>query len=206
MRHWQRWTRSPPAIPNMKTASGREPSYSTRWIRPQKRWTSIFQPSEHSDEDMRMFYVIGYEELAIPYIKKCMEAGNTQRAHDTACKLVQLNPSSDLGLRYAINTSALLKQYDKFQQYTEQGLQYYPNEPFYQTKLATIYDRDKQYDLSIGLLHPIVQKYPDNKEVIGAFSQSSEYRALQLSKSRKDRRSHRRTRYSDPIRQPKQIT
>lgn len=140
---------------------------------------------EHSDEDMRMFYVIGYEELAIPYIKKCMEAGNTQRAHDTACKLVQLNPSSDLGLRYAINTSALLKQYDKFQQYTEQGLQYYPNEPFYQTKLATIYDRDKQYDLSIGLLHPIVQKYPDNKEVIGAFSQSSEYRALQLSKSRK---------------------
>ena len=75
---------------------------------------------EHSDEDMRMFYVIGYEELAIPYIKKCMEAGNTQRAHDTACKLVQLNPSSDLGLRYAINTSALLKQYDKFQQYTEQ--------------------------------------------------------------------------------------
>lgn len=78
---------------------------------------------EHSDEDMRMFYVIGYEELAIPYIKKCMEAGNTQRAHDTACKLVQLNPSSDLGLRYAINTSALLKQYDKFQQYTEQGLQ-----------------------------------------------------------------------------------
>lgn len=140
---------------------------------------------EHSGEDMRMFYVIGYEELAIPYIKKCMEAGNTQRAHDTACKLVQLNPSSDLGLRYAINTSALLKQYDKFQQYTEQGLQYYPNEPFYQTKLATIYDRDKQYDLSIGLLHPIVQKYPDNKEVIGAFSQSSEYRALQLSKSRK---------------------
>ncbi|WP_368128664.1 tetratricopeptide repeat protein, partial [Bacteroides salyersiae] len=113
---------------------------------------------EHSGEDMRMFYVIGYEELAIPYIKKCMEAGNTQRAHDTACKLVQLNPSSDLGLRYAINTSALLKQYDKFQQYTEQGLQYYPNEPFYQTKLATIYDRDKQYDLSIGLLHPIVQK------------------------------------------------
>ena len=59
---------------------------------------------EHSDEDMRMFYVIGYEELAIPYIKKCMEAGNTQRAHDTACKLVQLNPSSDLGLRYAISS------------------------------------------------------------------------------------------------------
>ncbi len=43
---------------------------------------------EHSDEDMRMFYVIGYEELAIPYIKKCMEAGNTQRhmtRHANSC-------------------------------------------------------------------------------------------------------------------------
>ena len=34
---------------------------------------------EQSDEDMRIFYVIGYEELAVPYIKKCMEA-NRYRA------------------------------------------------------------------------------------------------------------------------------
>lgn len=140
---------------------------------------------EHSDEDMRVFYVIGYEEIAIPYIKKCMEAGNTQRAYDTACKLVQLNPSSDLGLRYAINSAALLRQYDKFHEYTAQGLLYYPNEPFFKTKMATLYDREKQYDISLQLLHPILQEYPDNKEVIGAFSQSSEYRALQLSKQRK---------------------
>lgn len=142
---------------------------------------------EHSDEDMRVFYVIGYEEIAIPYIKKCMEAGNTQRAYDTACKLVQLNPSSDLGLRYAINSAALLRHYDKFHEYTAQGLLYYPNEPFFKTKMATLYDREKQYDISLQLLHPILQEYPDNKEVIGAFSQSSEYRALQLSKQRKHR-------------------
>lgn len=142
---------------------------------------------EHSDEDMRVFYVIGYEEIAIPYIKKCMEAGNTQRAYDTACKLVQLNPSSDLGLRYAINSAALLRHYDKFHKYTAQGLLYYPNEPFFKTKMATLYDREKQYDISLQLLHPILQEYPDNKEVIGAFSQSSEYRALQLSKQTKHR-------------------
>lgn len=146
---------------------------------------SYLSAIEHSDEDTRMFYVIGYEEIAIPYIKKCMEAGNTQRAYDTARQLVRLNPSSDLGLRYAINSAALLRQYDNFRAYTEQGLQYYPDEPFYQTKMATLYDREKQYDISLQLLHPIIQKYPDNKEVIGAFSQSSEYRALQLSKHRK---------------------
>lgn len=43
---------------------------------------------EQSDEDMRIFYVIGYEELAIPYIKKCMEAG-LRRKH-------MMKPSSSL--------------------------------------------------------------------------------------------------------------
>lgn len=59
--------------------------------------------------------MIGYEELAIPYIKKCMEAGATQKAYDEAVKLVSLNPSSDLGLRYAINSSGLLGKYDEFE-------------------------------------------------------------------------------------------
>ena len=52
---------------------------------------------EQSDEDMRIFYVIGYEELAVPYIKKCMEAGATKKAYEESVKLISLNPSSDLG-------------------------------------------------------------------------------------------------------------
>lgn len=102
---------------------------------------------EQSDEDMRIFYVIGYEELAIPYIKKCMEAGATQKAYDEAVKLVSLNPSSDLGLRYAINSSGLLGKYDEFEKYTAQGINFYPEEPFYQAKRATVLDRDKNTKL-----------------------------------------------------------
>ena len=139
---------------------------------------------EQSDEDMRIFYVIGYEELAIPYIKKCMEAGATQKAYDEAVKLVSLNPSSDLGLRYAINSSGLLGKYDEFEKYTAQGINFYPEEPFYQAKRATVLDRDKKYEASLEFLKPILNKYPSNKEIIGAFSQSSEYRALQLTKAK----------------------
>ena len=139
---------------------------------------------EQSDEDMRIFYVIGYEELAVPYIKKCMEAGATRKAYEEAVKLVNLNPSSDLGLRYAINSSGLLGKFDEFEKYTEQGINYYPEEPFYQAKRATVLERGKRYEASLEFLKPILNKYPSNKEIIGAFSQSSEYRALQLTKAK----------------------
>lgn len=139
---------------------------------------------EQSEEDMRIFYVIGYEELAVPYIKKCMEAGATQKAYEEAVKLVSLNPSSDPGLKYAINSAGLLGKYGEFEKYTEQGINFYPEEPFFQAKRATILERDKKYETSLEFLKPILDKYPSNKEIIGAFSQSSEYRALQLTKEK----------------------
>lgn len=139
---------------------------------------------EQSDEDMRIFYVIGYEELAVPYIKRCMEAGATQKAYDLSVQLVSLNPSSDLGLRYAINSAALLGKFNEFEKYTEQGINFYPEAPFFQAKRATVFERDKRYEASLEFLQPILQKYPSNKEIIGAFSQSSEYFALQLTKEK----------------------
>lgn len=137
-----------------------------------------------SKEDERLFYIIGYEELATPYIKKCMEMGATKKAYDIATQLVTLNPSSDLGLRYAINSAGFLGRYDKFEEYTKQGIHYYPEEPFYQAKLATLYDREKKHEIALTSLQPILQKYPSNKEIVDAFSQSSEYRALELAKAK----------------------
>ena len=89
-----------------------------------------------------------------------------------------------MGLRYAINSAGLLGKYDEFEKYTEQGINYYPEEPFFQAKRSTILERDKKYEASLEFLKPILNKYPSNKEIIGAFSQSSEYRALQLTKAK----------------------
>lgn len=125
-------------------------------------------------------YIQGYEEIAVPYIKRCMEAGATHEAWETACSVLEYDPSNDLALRYAINSSALLGKYDDFSRFTDRGLSYYPDEPYYKIKKASLYDRDQQHTEAIALLRPQLTYYPDNRELVGAFSQSSEYRALEL--------------------------
>ena len=137
-----------------------------------------------NDDYLRKHYAIGYEELAIPYIKKCMEAGRAQVAYEMACDLLYINPSSDLGLRYAINSLILLDKEDSLRYYVDQGLTYYPDEIFYKIKKAALYDQDKQYQESVHFLRPELDIYPDSKELTGAFSQSSEYLALQLMKEK----------------------
>lgn len=138
-----------------------------------------------ADGEEREKYIRGYEELAVPYIKKCMEAGATRIAYETACSVLEFDPSNDLALRYAINSAALLGLYGSFREFTDQGLSYYPDEPYYKVKKASVYDRDKLHREAIDLLRPELDIYPDNKELVGAFSQSSEYRALELSREKK---------------------
>ena len=50
---------------------------------------------EQSDEDMRVFYVIGYEGLAVPYIKKCIEAGATKKVYSNAQIGAKYFPAND---------------------------------------------------------------------------------------------------------------
>ncbi|MEG1729082.1 MAG: YaiO family outer membrane beta-barrel protein [Bacteroidaceae bacterium] len=131
---------------------------------------------------MREIYLSGYEEIAVPYIKRLILAGATRRAYDASIALLQLNPRSDLGLHYAINTAALLGKYDEFDTYSAQGMSYYPSDVFYKIKRASVLDRAQTYGESLLLLRPELDSYPDNPELIGAFSQSSEFYALQLLK------------------------
>lgn len=90
MRHWQRWTRSPPAIPNMKTASEAITFILDKMDKTTEALDIYLSAIEHSDEDMRMFTLSATKSLQFPYQKGCM--GRKHNRHDTACKLVQLNP------------------------------------------------------------------------------------------------------------------
>ncbi len=137
---------------------------------------------EQSQGDTRALYVAEYEEMAIPYIKRCIEAGSTRQAHKASVELLSLNPASDAGLRYAINTAGMLGDTESFRDYTAQGLYHYPEEPFYWIKQATVLDLDGEHESAIAMLLPEMNRYPDNAELIGALSQSSEYRALGLTK------------------------
>ncbi|MDR0962131.1 MAG: tetratricopeptide repeat protein [Mediterranea sp.] len=144
--------------------------------------SSIEQCDSASDE--RLFYVIGYEEMAVPYIKRCMQDGATLEAYRTATRLVALNPRSIDGLNYAIASSDLLGKNDDFTTYTALGFKEYPNQLFFRIKQAIVYRRNGDYLKALDLLRPMLSTYPDNTEVKNAFSECSEAYALQLGKAK----------------------
>lgn len=128
----------------------------------------------------RDIYAMAYEETAVPYIKKLMQDGASSRAYYEAQRLLEVNPDSDLGLRYAINASALLGKTDEFEQYAQIGAEKYPNDLFYKVKVAQSLDEKGKYDESLELLRVQLEDYPDNPDVTGAYSNSSELYALDL--------------------------
>ena len=137
---------------------------------------------DHADPRMRDFYVAGYADIAIPYIKQCLEAGATAHAFAEADQLLRIDPDNDLALRYAINSAGQLGRSEVFREYTDRGLARYPREPFYLAKKAASLDADGEYRASIDLLRPVLWDYPGNRELSGALAQSSEYEALALTR------------------------
>lgn len=137
---------------------------------------------ERSDPQMREFYVAGYADIALPYIKQCLEAGATAHAFEEAELLCRIDPGNDLALRYAINAAGQLGRNDVFREYTDRGLERFPREPFYVAKKAAALDAEGHYETSIDLVRPVLWDLPGNRQLAGALSQSSEYRALELTR------------------------
>lgn len=182
------------ALSTLDTIMNRNPEYSSfiekkafildKMGKTQEALNLYFNEIENGNEDNRELYIIGYEEIVIPYIKQCLEKGAVGNAYTAACNLLLLDPKNDLGLRYAINTAGFLKKDDEFRKYTEQGLYYYPDEVFYKIKAATIQNINKEHQAAIDILRPELNTYPGSQELVGAFSESSECYALQLSKKK----------------------
>ncbi len=135
---------------------------------------------EQADSTTRGFYAAGYADISVPYIKRCLEAGSAEQALEEAGRLYRIDPSNELALRYAINASAQLGCGDLLREYVDRGLDRYPDDPYYLAKKASSLDMEKEYAAAIGLVRPALSKYPGNRELVGAHSQSSEYRALEL--------------------------
>ncbi len=109
-----------------------------------------------------------------------MQDGATNRAYYEAQRLLEVNPDSDLGLRYAINAAALLGKSEEFEHYAQIGAEKYPNDLFYKVKIAQSLDEKGEYDESLELLRGQLEDYPDNPDVTGAYAASSEMYALDL--------------------------
>lgn len=125
------------------------------------------------DQFDRYMYVSAYEEMAIPYIKSLIANGATTRAYTFTQKLLRLLPSSEDGLKYAVNAAAQLQRWEEYDTYVLQGRHLYPDDRFYIVKQATIYNRKKAYAEALDLLRPQLDEFVGDTLLVNAFTANS---------------------------------
>lgn len=135
-----------------------------------------------TDDVERYQCVRAYEEMAVPYIKELLAAGALKKAEEACRELLSIRPSSEQGLRYAINTAARLNHWNDFDHYVKQGREMYPDDLFYVIKQASVFQRQKQNKNAVELLRPWLDEFSGDTLLANAFCGSSADRAAELIK------------------------
>lgn len=134
----------------------------------------LYDTAQNTSDDLdRLTVVSAYEEIAVPYIKSLNNLGATGRAYNESERLLELLPSSELGLHYAVNTSAQLRDWEAFDNHVAAGRRYYPDSHFYLVKQASILQRQENYTDALELLRPELDEYMGDTLLINAYSENS---------------------------------
>lgn len=129
--------------------------------------------------------LIGYDELATVYTKQLIEGYLFKDALPLIDRWLRVNPQSDMAIRYGINVSAQMKDYDLMMKYASLGLRYKPEDTFFKMKLGEAHNIQKDHKQSLEILTAEIEKNPYHKELIGTHSQSYEDYARELIKELK---------------------
>lgn len=132
--------------------------------------------------EMHALYASAYEEIAVPYIKGLIDEGASYRAFDESSRLLAVNPSSVEGLQYAIGMADLLGRYDAYDRYVTMARSIYPERTDFIVKQAASYSRRGEHRRVVDMLRPWLAYYPHNKQLVGAFAESSGQEAYSLLK------------------------
>ena len=139
-----------------------------------------------TDTGTRSTYVTGiYEEIAVPYLKTLLEAGNVKTASQVSQRLVEVCPTSKPGLQYAISSFSQLRNEDEAQRYLSLGLQRFPGDAFFIERQAASYYNQKRYQEALDLLFPLADSLSGQPSVIASLSASSEAQAYELLKTKR---------------------
>ncbi len=141
--------------------------------------------NETTDGFDRFMYVSSYEEIAVPYIKNLMGSGAVTRAYNVTQKLLELLPSSEMGLHYAVNASAQLQRWEEHDRYVAQGLSLYPDDRFYIVKQASVYYRKGEYSSAVGLIRPQLDEFTGDTLLVKAYTAGSADWASSLIRAHK---------------------
>lgn len=129
--------------------------------------------------------LIGYDELAIGFVKTLTELHRVEDAMKMTNRWLELNPQSEMGIYYAVNLSAHKKDFDTMERYALLGISSGENTAHYKSKLTEVYNARKEFDTSFNLLSDELSQNPYHKELVAAYSQTGEDYARSLIKDTK---------------------
>lgn len=125
-----------------------------------------------------------YEEMAIPYIKDLIATGMTNVAWDQVQEALEISPESNDILHYAISLSLTQHQDKQAQLYTQMGMEFFPNDPYFKLKNAQLLIQEKDYSTSIDSLRSMLDVYPGDSTIVLAYTDCCENLALQYMKEK----------------------
>lgn len=116
----------------------------------------------------------GYDELATVYVKKLMEDYLYIDAMRLVDMWLQINPQSEMGIRYATNISMLMKNYTDVEKYAALNSKKEEADIYPRIKLAEAKNKQNRHKESLDAISLEIADNPYHKELIGAYSQASQ--------------------------------
>ena len=119
-----------------------------------------------SDSDYRLVYSNSYEEISLQYAKKLIEVGQSAKALEIIENVLSTNPKNELALRYAINNSFKMENYNSALDYSQKATKQLPDNIYFSAKLAESYFHLKNFKTADTIVAPLLIKYPYNQDLI----------------------------------------
>ena len=116
-------------------------------------------------------YLIAYDEIGTQFLKKLVEAGQTQKVFEIADRIIALNPESELAYTYAMNTAFSINDNKLMLKYSQKAIEANPDSIVFKTKYAEALCKNEMYEEAGNLLNELLTNNPYNKDVINTNSQ-----------------------------------
>jgi YaiO family outer membrane protein len=121
---------------------------------------------EKSDSDYKMIYSNSYEEFSLQYAKKLSEVGQSAKALEVIENVLKTNPMNEFALRYAINNSFKMENYNMALDYSKKASKKLPENIYFSAKLAESYYHLKENKEADAIVTPLLVKYGHNQDLI----------------------------------------
>ncbi len=116
-------------------------------------------------------HVIAYDEIGTQFLKKLVEAGQTQKVFDVADRILKINPESELAYTYAMNAAFSIQDYDLMLKYAEQAVAANPDSILFRTKYVEVLSKKEEFGTASAILQTLLAENQYNQSVINANTQ-----------------------------------